>query len=229
MKLRCVTAINACSLRGSLVLLDRDGVINTDVGSPGVLSVDDLTLIPGSATAVAKLKLAGASVCVVTNQTCVGKGLLTEEGLAEIHHRLRDLLVLEGGAAAQLDDILWATKAANMPCHRRKPAPGMLLEALDAFDMAGRDSTGRLVAMIGDSITDMQAAASAGVTNRIMVSTGHGKEVLKALRAHGVCGSTPLLISTTENHPGNILPPEILPLTFCANLSEAVDAMMLGS
>jgi D-glycero-D-manno-heptose 1,7-bisphosphate phosphatase len=75
------------------VLLDRDGVINEDVGSPGVLSVDTFTLIPGAAAAIARLKLAGASVCVVTNQTCVGKGLISEVELSDIHSRMRDLLL----------------------------------------------------------------------------------------------------------------------------------------
>lgn len=111
----------------------RDGVINVDVGSPGVTAVDDFRLEPGAAAAVAKLKLAGASVCVVTNQTCVGKGLVSEEDLDAIHERMRELLVEEGGPAAVVDDILVATLAAHVPCRRRKPSPGMLLEALESF------------------------------------------------------------------------------------------------
>lgn len=111
----------------------RDGVINVDVGSPGVTAVDEFRLEPGAAAAVARLKLAGASVCVVTNQTCVGKGLVSEEGLDAIHERMRELLVEEGGPAAVVDDILVATLAAHVPCRRRKPSPGMLLEALESF------------------------------------------------------------------------------------------------
>jgi histidinol phosphatase-like enzyme len=54
----------------------RDGVINADVGPPGVTSVSAFRLIPGAAAAIAKLKVAGAAVCVVTNHTCVGRGLV---------------------------------------------------------------------------------------------------------------------------------------------------------
>lgn len=48
-----------------------------DVGSPGVTDAADLRLIPGAATAIAALNASGAHVCIVTNQSAVGKGLLT--------------------------------------------------------------------------------------------------------------------------------------------------------
>ena len=73
-----------------------------DVGSPGVMRVEDFRLVPGAAAAVAKLKLAGASVCVVTNQTCVGKGLVSEAVLEEIHDRMRELLVEQGAGTSPL-------------------------------------------------------------------------------------------------------------------------------
>ena len=52
-----------------------------DVGSPGVTDVKQFKLIPGSAAAIAALNAAGCHVCVVTNQSCIGKGLLTPEVL----------------------------------------------------------------------------------------------------------------------------------------------------
>ena len=55
---------------------------------------------------------------------------------------------------------------------RRKPAPGMLLEALQLFGAAAADAV-----MVGDSVTDLQAAARAGVTRKVLVSTGHGAKV----------------------------------------------------
>ena len=61
-----------------LFCLDRDGVINKDVGVPGVVDVDDFELLPEAARAIRSLNDAGVSVCVVTNQTAVGKGLLPE-------------------------------------------------------------------------------------------------------------------------------------------------------
>ena len=123
--------------RRSLVLLDRDGVINEDVGSPGVCRVDDFRLVPGAAAAIARLNRAGATVCVVTNQTCVGKGLVTELELDGIHRRLRDALREEGGEDASIDRILVATTVSTVPCDRRKPNPGMVLEAMAATAAPG--------------------------------------------------------------------------------------------
>ena len=206
----------------------RDGVVNVDVGSPGVTSVSAFRLIPGAAAAIAKLKVAGAWVCVVTNQTSVGKGLVSEEGLGAIHDRMRELLVEEGGAAAVVDAIFVATRTADTPCDKRKPAPGMLLEAMEAFGVGEK----ALVTMVGDAITDMQAAAAAGVADRVMVATGYGAGVLQAAARRASSGDTgagvktPLFIDAPEDDPSNTLPPDALPLVLYANLEEAVDAML---
>lgn len=159
------------------MLLDRDGVINEDVGSPGVCHVDDFRLVPGAAAAIAKLKRAGATVCVVTNQTCVGKGLVTELELDGIHRRMRDLLREEGGEDASIDSIHVATTVSTIPCDRRKPSPGMVLEAMAAHGFAPDDTC-----FVGDTATDMQAAfrGGAGVT-RVLVGTGYGEPVYEAL------------------------------------------------
>ena len=96
---------------------------------------------------------------------------------------MRELLVEQGGAAAKVDGILYATATADVPCDRRKPAPGMLLEAMELFGVTGESGRSR-VTMVGDSVSDMQAAAAAGVT-RVLVATGHGVGVWGALQAAG--------------------------------------------
>lgn len=63
------------------------------------MRVEDLRLIPGSAKAVAALNAAGHATAVVTNQSCVGRGLLSLQGLAGIHARLHELLAAEGALA----------------------------------------------------------------------------------------------------------------------------------
>ncbi|KAK3268074.1 hypothetical protein CYMTET_23402, partial [Cymbomonas tetramitiformis] len=70
-----------------LVLLDRDGVINHDLGT-WVKRPEDLELMPGAAAAVASLNAAGHHVAVVTNQSCVGRGLISTADLEKIHNRL---------------------------------------------------------------------------------------------------------------------------------------------
>ena len=144
----------------------------------------------------------------------------------------------DGGEAAVLDDILVATRTSDVPCSRRKPAPGMLLEALESFGRGAEAAT-----MVGDTVTDMQAAAAAGVADRILVGTGYGAGILEA--AHRAtrdevgttttttrstkCTTTPitpLRIASPEDDPSGSLPPECLPLVLCANLGEAVDFML---
>jgi D-glycero-D-manno-heptose 1,7-bisphosphate phosphatase len=223
-----------------LVLLDRDGVINEDVGSPGVCHVDDFRLVPGAAAAIAKLKRAGATVCVVTNQTCVGKGLVTELELDGIHRRMRDLLREEGGEDASIDSIHVATTVSTIPCDRRKPSPGMVLEAMAAHGFAPNDTC-----FVGDTATDMQAAfrAGAGVT-RVLVGTGYGEPVYEALLRVSAETETEgddanvggwmakektkkrFVVDVPKADPTDTIPRETLPVTVCANVEEAADMLL---
>ena len=213
------------------MLLDRDGVINEDVGSPGVCHVDDFRLVPGAAAAIAKLNRAGATVCVVTNQTCVGKGLVTELELDGIHRRMRDALREEGGEDASIERIYVATTVSTVPCDRRKPNPGMVLEAMAAHGFAPGETC-----FVGDAATDMQAArrAGAGVT-RVLVGTGYGEPLYEALlrRSHetktSVDASGPtvrFVVDVPEADPTGALPPETLPVTVCASIVEAADMLI---
>ena len=222
------------------MLLDRDGVINEDVGSPGVCHVDDFRLVPGAAAAIAKLKRAGATVCVVTNQTCVGKGLVTELELDGIHRRMRDLLREEGGEDASIDSIHVATTVSTIPCDRRKPSPGMVLEAMAAHGVAPDDTC-----FVGDTATDMQAAfrAGAGVT-RVLVGTGYGEPVYEALLRVSAETETEgddanvggwmakektkkrFVVDVPKADPTDTIPRETLPVTVCANVEEAADMLL---
>ncbi len=98
-----------------LVLLDRDGVLNQD-RADHVKNPDELAMIPGAAAAVARLKRAGHRVVVVTNQSCVGRGLVAPDMLAEIHRHLRRRLA-EAGAV--LDDVLVCCDPPWQPSQRR--------------------------------------------------------------------------------------------------------------
>lgn len=179
-----------------LVLIDRDGVLNADrpdhVGNPG-----ELVMIPGAAAAVARLNAAGHQVAVCTNQSCVGRGIVSPEMLDRIHARLRDELAREGG---RIDLLLVCTDPPWAAGPRRKPAPGMLREAMTRF----RASPGDTV-FVGDALTDLQAAAAAGC-RRVLVRTGKGA----ATQAKG-------------------LPAEVLPVAVHADLADAVEAILAGA
>ena len=159
-----------------LVLLDRDGVINED--SPDFIkSVAEFKPIPGSLEAIARLSQAGFRVFVVSNQSGIGRGLLTYDALFAIHDKLqRDVTALGG----RIDAIAFAPEHPDAASDRRKPAPGMF-----------RDLARRLqvsldgVPAVGDSWRDLQAAQAAGA-RPILVRTGNGRRTEKEHKLAGI-------------------------------------------
>jgi len=178
---------------GRLALLDRDGVINVD-RSDSVKSLDELVLIPGSAAAIARLTAADIKVAVVTNQSVVGRGVIPMRQLEAIHQRLVEMLGREG---ARLDALFVCTDPPGAPSQRRKPQPGMLIEALQRFRAQPAQTP-----MIGDDLRDLEAAHAAGC-QRVLVRTGKGA----ATQAAGI-------------------PTALLPVAVHADLASAVDALL---
>lgn len=162
-----------------LYLLDRDGVLNVDVGSPGVVDVANLRLLEGAAEAVASMKKAGHRTAMVTNQSCIRKGLATREDIDAINEELRRLLSAADGAA-QVDAVFVAEGVDACP-YRLKPEPDLLLAAMDHMGIPVSRSV-----LIGDSKTDIWAAARAGLPRAALVlSSHHGKSFFAELRECG--------------------------------------------
>ena len=153
-----------------LVLLDRDGVLNRDMKT-GILYLSDFEILPGVPQALAKLTAAGFAIAICTNQSAVGRGALSLPTLNAIHQKLREAVAEAGG---RIDAIFFADDTPENPSERRKPGPGMLLEALAMFEADPARTP-----MVGDHLRDMQAAARAGCP-RILVRTGHGAETERA-------------------------------------------------
>ena len=147
------------------VFLDRDGVLNPHILGGYLLSAGDVTLLPGVAHAVRRLNDAGLKVIVISNQQGVGKGLMTLSDLAAIQQRMAEMLHVEAGA--HLDRCYYSTELALENSPRRKPGPGMLLEA--ATD-CGLTLANTLFA--GDSPTDIQAGHAAGVGQTVLLLSG---------------------------------------------------------
>lgn len=147
------------------VLLDRDGTINEEVGY--VLSPGELRLIPGAADAIRRLRDLDLGVLVVTNQSPVGRGWMTEAELGAVHDRLRELLRLEG---TDVDGIEHCPHAPGTGCRCRKPATGMIERASGAF---GFDPAQAFV--VGDHAGDMAMGRAVGART-VFVLTGHGEE-----------------------------------------------------
>ncbi|HXV22772.1 MAG TPA: HAD-IIIA family hydrolase [Alphaproteobacteria bacterium] len=153
-----------------LVLVDRDGVLNEE-RLEGIRHPSELALIPGAAEGLRRLNRAGIPVALVTNQSAVGRGLMSLAELKAIQDRFEAAL---DAAGARLDLVLVAHDAPERAGPRRKPAPGMLLEALAWFAVAAEDAV-----MIGDDLRDLEAAAAAGC-RRMLVRTGKGAKLAAA-------------------------------------------------
>jgi D-glycero-D-manno-heptose 1,7-bisphosphate phosphatase len=141
------------------VFLDRDNTIIEDPGyvsNPGAVK-----LLPGVELAIKSFAQAGFKVVVVTNQSAVARGLVTEETLDEIHNEMRRQLSAKG---ARIDGLYYCpfhpdgtVDAYAIDSDLRKPKPGMLIKAGREMDIELSNSW-----MIGDSTRDVEAGKRAG-------------------------------------------------------------------
>jgi D-glycero-D-manno-heptose 1,7-bisphosphate phosphatase len=149
------------------VFLDRDGVLNEGAPDPdsglleSPLTVAEVRLLPGVPAALGKLADAGYALVCVSNQPAAAKGKVTVEQLLAVHERVLEMLEQDGvGLDASLvcpHHPHGVVPELSGPCACRKPAPGMLLAAADAFaiDLAGSW-------MVGDTDADVAAGREAG-------------------------------------------------------------------
>ena len=141
------------SWNGSIAFLDRDGVIN--VGSENYINTpEQVVLLPKSAESIGTIRRMGYRVCVVTNQSPIGRGLWTSQNLAEIHKRLHEM-VLDNDPDAHIDLILPSPYAPWEGAWARKPFPGMLEAGRQLIDNATLDSNqSELELLFGDDWVD---------------------------------------------------------------------------
>lgn len=137
------------------LLLDRDGVVNVLRPNDYVKTWSEFEFIPGILDAIAKWSKMVNHIFIVTNQRGVGKGLMTEQDLEQIHRQMLEKIVSVGG---RIDKIYYCTAVFNDD-YRRKPSPGMFMEILRDYPEADRNRT----LMIGDSDSDEQFAVNCGI------------------------------------------------------------------
>lgn len=147
-----------------LILLDRDGVINAESGD-FVKDASEWHPLPGALDAIARLKHAGCLVAVCSNQSGIGRGLMSPAAVDSIHAQLHRELARRGAA---LDGLRICPHHPDDGCACRKPRPGMLLETLSACGVVAGDAI-----FVGDSLRDQQAAGAAGCAFAL-VRTGNG-------------------------------------------------------
>ena len=147
------------------VFLDRDGVLNPHIPGGYLLRAEDVVVLPGVAAAVRRLNDAGVRVIVISNQQGVGKGLMTRADLDGVERRMGKILAQEAGAF--LDGCYYSTELASANSPRRKPQPGMLLEAARDFGLTLAQTV-----FAGDSATDVATGHAAGVGHTALLLSG---------------------------------------------------------
>jgi heptosyltransferase II len=160
-------------LEGVTVFLDRDGTLNYD---PGFLKIAaDLKLLAGVGPALARLKKVGAKLVVVTNQSGVGRGILTLKDLEAIHARLQGLLEQEDVA---LDAIYFCPHHPDDGCRCRKPNVGMVERAVSELQLDFRRFY-----LIGDHARDIQLGHRVGAKSVLLTPVPVDAQSLERLKA----------------------------------------------
>lgn len=133
------------------VFLDRDGVINKK-REDHVKSVNEFEIFPDVGQSIKKLKRKNYLVIVITNQSIIGKKIITYSELEKIHGKLKDYLKKYD---TFVDSIYVCPHLPEDNCICRKPKPGLVLKAIQDFDIDLKRSW-----VIGDSHSDMMVAGS---------------------------------------------------------------------
>mgnify|MGYP000102844114 FL=1 len=155
------------------LFLDRDGIINIDHGY--VHKIEDFEFVDGIFELCRLAMAKGYAIFVITNQAGIARGL----------YAVADFEILSSWMVAQfqeqginIKEVFYCphhpTKGVNefkMACQCRKPAPGMILQAQEKYNIDLEASI-----FVGDKPSDMQAAEAAGICNRILVASRYLKE-----------------------------------------------------
>ncbi len=159
------------------LFVDRDGTLMVEVDH--CHDPADVRAYPGAAEALARARSLGWAVIIITNQSGIGRGYFTVEQFESVQKEL--ISQLDGN----IDASYMAPDLPGMGSTRRKPAPGMILEAAEDHGIDLKRSF-----MIGDRNFDIECGRNAGVRT-ILVETGYGKE-------HLGCGADFLVPTVTE-------------------------------
>jgi D-glycero-D-manno-heptose 1,7-bisphosphate phosphatase len=149
------------------IFLDRDGVIIENRPNY-VRSWADVAIHPQALEALVALGDTPYKIIMVTNQSAVGRGIISLETANRINGRLVRVIEERNG---RIDATYLCPHAPWEGCACRKPQPGLLLRAAQEHNL---DLSRSL--MIGDALTDLEAGLAAGVAEVILLGTGRGQE-----------------------------------------------------
>jgi D-glycero-D-manno-heptose 1,7-bisphosphate phosphatase len=156
--------------KNKAVFLDRDGVLNHEMGDY-IRSVEDFQILDNF-EALKTLQQRGYLLLIATNQGGLAKGWYTENELGKMHTYLKEEY---GKHGVEFTDIFYCPHHPDYTgvCDCRKPKPGLLLQGIEKYNIDPAQSY-----FIGDRERDMQAAAAAGVKGILIDSDQPLSEVL---------------------------------------------------
>jgi D-glycero-D-manno-heptose 1,7-bisphosphate phosphatase len=152
--------------------LDRDGVINRDLGTY-CFRPDDFDPIPGSIEAVAELRRKGYKIVVITDQGGIEKGIYTEKDVESVHEKMFQLL---GEAGCSSIDAIYYSASSRKEDPFAKPNLGMFKRC----EREIKDIKFREGYYVGDKMKDLKAAYDIGAIP-VLVRTGYGLETERNL------------------------------------------------
>jgi histidinol-phosphate phosphatase family protein len=154
-----------------IVFIDRDGTIIVE--KDFIKSLDEIQFIPGSVEAIKNLKVLGYKIIVVSNQSGIGRGILTEKMVKEVNdsfiHQLRE-------RGTPIDALYYCPHSPEDDCDCRKPETGMIRRAVTEHKLNLDNAV-----VIGDKLSDIEMGRRIGAKS-ILVLTGYGKKEQEKLR-----------------------------------------------
>ena len=147
------------------LFLDRDGVI-IENRSNYVRTWSDVSIYPQAVRALEKIEASEYKIFILTNQSVVGRGIISHSTADKINKRLVKEIESAGG---RVDGVFMCPHTPHENCPCRKPQPGMILEAAASSQLDLSNSI-----MIGDALSDIIAGQTAGIGQNVLVYTGRG-------------------------------------------------------
>lgn len=173
------------------IFLDRDGVIIRNRHSY-VRSLAQVSFYRHSLSALVKLSQQAVKLVIITNQSAVGRGMLS----LETAHQINQYVVAEAKfAGARIDGVFMCPHQPEVSCSCRKPEPGLILQAAGQMDIDLVNSI-----LIGDALSDLSAGQNAGIKQTILLLTGRG---LQQLRRQEAATLKPFLVYRSLAHAAN--------------------------
>ena len=150
------------------VILDRDGVLNREDAEGGwIRDPGEWIWERGAREGLLLFSRAGVRISVVTNQSCIGRGLVDAEAIERVNDHMRREARASGTG---IDAVFVCPHAPEDNCDCRKPRPGLVRQAIEASRLPAEQTV-----LVGDAVRDLEAGRQNGI-DVVLVRTGKGAE-----------------------------------------------------